>query len=159
MRRVISSLLLLLAYLMTASYTASNRTNELTIMGPSELNKDAVESFLRCVNGTEYKLYVGEGGEVVVILAQQRQIDPTGIDEKLSKCMIRHYDQLNIMGQSTVYPDEQHDSAVPLAQVTYESWLAGQGALGQQPIGTKPPASTDWYMGSDLGGGDSGPEL
>lgn len=46
---------------------------------------------------------------------------------------MKHYDQLNIIAESTAYPDKQHDTAVPYGQATYDS-LARQGAKGQKPI-------------------------
>lgn len=141
-RQFLEILLLLLLGFVTASHAVPSNTGEITVMGPSDLNQAAVESFLRCLNGTgaDYRLFVGTGGEIVVIPVQQRQIDPNGVDSQLMQCIMRHYDQLNIVAESTVYHDEQHDAAVPHGQATYEL-LAGQGAIGQQPVGTKPPAT------------------
>jgi hypothetical protein len=126
----------------TASHAAPSSGDEITVMGPSDLDQAAVESFLRCLNGTgvDYRLYVGTGGEMVVIPVQQRQIDSNGIDYQLMQCIMRHYDQLNIMTESTVYHVENHDAAISHRQATHEL-LARNGAVGQQPVGTEPPGT------------------
>ncbi|KAJ5783916.1 uncharacterized protein N7518_009593 [Penicillium psychrosexuale] len=119
-------LLLLLVGFVATSHAVPSSAGVTIIMGPSDLNQAAIESFLRCLDGTsvDYRIYVTLGGEIVVIPAQQRSLDTTGIDYQLAQS----------------YPDKQHDTAVPYRQATYES-LAGQGAKGQQPVGTKPTAT------------------
>ena len=139
MREFLGLLLLLLVGFVTSSHATHSSAGVTIIMGKSDLDQAAIESFLRCLDGTgvDYRIYVAPGSEIVVIPAQQRWLDTTGIDFQLAQCMMKHYDQLSIMAESTVYPDKQHDTAVPHRQATYES-LAGQGAKGQQPVGTKP---------------------
>ena len=46
---------------------------------------------------------------------------------------MRHSDQLDILAESTAYPDKRHGMAVPYRQATYE-FLAEQGAKGQTPV-------------------------
>ena len=135
MRQFLGLLLLLLVGFVTSSHAAPGSAGATIIMGKSDLDQATIESFLRCLDGTgvDYRIYVTPGGEMVVITAQQRWLDTTGIDSQLAQCMMKHYDQLSIIAESTTYPDKRHDMAVPYRRATYE-FLAEQGAKGQNPV-------------------------
>ena len=71
---------LVLFLLLLAGFVAGT-----TIIVPCDLDQAALESFLRCLDGTgiDYRLYVSSNGEIVVISAQQRWLDTNGVDSQL----------------------------------------------------------------------------
>ncbi|KAJ5729771.1 uncharacterized protein N7483_004279 [Penicillium malachiteum] len=79
----------LLAVPMCAHAVAVGQTHNITVCGPTALDKDVADSFLFCLNATQvrYGLYIDEGVTVVYPVVN-RTIDFDGADERLFDCMI-----------------------------------------------------------------------
>ncbi|KAJ9196740.1 hypothetical protein DTO164E3_1088 [Paecilomyces variotii] len=135
--------------------TASQTVGNVTVYQTSQLDSQVSQTFLDCVKrtGVEYNLYVDEGGTTVVVPAERREIDFHGQDQELFDCIIAVTDRMDVAAESTIEPDENHDSAISSNSTTHE-WLEEQGASGLAAVGTR-PASTG--LSNHTSGMDSSP--
>ncbi|KAJ9297316.1 hypothetical protein DTO271G3_4609 [Paecilomyces variotii] len=134
---------------------SSQTVGNVTVYQASQLDSQVSQTFLDCLKktGVEYNVYVDKGGTTVVVPAERREVDFHGQDQELLKCIIAVNDQMDVAAESTIEPDENHDSAISSNSATHE-WLEEQGASGKAAVGTR-PAST--ALSNHTSGMDSSP--
>lgn len=99
----------------------------------TELKDSVVQELLRCINllPTSYKLYVDVDGHVVVIPAEQRAIDLTGVDKGLADCMLQVLGEMSVTAESSEFDDASQQSALATDSADF-SFLLANGAKGQR---------------------------
>lgn len=122
---------LFLAALMTSAAIAADVS--------TELNKNDTSLFLDCVKATGqlYEISI-DGGQIVVIPAENRTLDLSGKDAALFKCMEQSAHTLNIALGATSHGREEYKGSKAAHEVDHE-FLASSGAQGLTPRSVDSP--------------------
>lgn len=82
--------------------------DRITIYGPTELNSQASHEFLTCLANTvvEYRIYIDQGGIIVVLPSDRRELDEDGKDEGLFECIKDVNTRMEVVVESTEYSPE-----------------------------------------------------
>lgn len=132
----------LVAVPICAHAAAVNQSRNITVRGPTSLDKDVADSFLSCLNATEvrYALYIDEGVTIVHPVVN-RTIDFDGADEHLFSCMMLSVQNMSIAAEDFAASENENTHSIHASRATFP-WLVSHGAVGLQVIGTQKPGSS-----------------
>ena len=99
----------------------------------TKLKESVAQELLKCINllSTDYKVYVDLDEHVVVIPAERRAIDLTGVDKALAKCMLQVLGEMTVIAESSEFEDPSHQCALATGSADF-AFLLANGAKGQR---------------------------